>query len=773
MDTKHITTLLTLAGALVWTGCFPEAEVVWGDEPPPGYAPPGENAPEEEESSQLEPFGPTYAADLVQGTADDPVADCAASAPGLAADTAGLAPGGRYGVGRPEIDVDGRADRDYLMNEFASATAAVARERPLSAGCIEEGIAGRAVAAVSVEGGAVGALLRHAADVAGEPAWRKGSADRGDLRAALEAICAQVVARFDPVTGEPVEPELADVRCGPGQGQLPAELEAALTPVVWAIHDGVAVREAMDRELEARDAEFWRRHGGRGLLAANDNEGFNSGFEEDRRYLTRERGKLYGAAAAIADAVQSVDWRAFSGDDVSWDFETPAGWVMVRGSGADSYGADTPETLLLVDLGGNDTHLDEVASNRSGSNSVSVVVDVDGEEFYGYDQASATANLSGPRLPRDQDGAVEVAGQVTGGTASSRARQGAARNGIAMLFDLGAESDRYVALRASQGYAHQGVGVLFDEGGADVYVAEQASQGSAQFGIGLAIDLGNEDDVRRSTNASQGYGFVRGVGLLYDEGGDDDYRCSPDSGGNPLYVAPQMPGEANSSMCQGAGQGFRITDATHSLAGGVGVLVDVTGDDRYEAGVYAQGVGYWEGFGLLSDRSGLDTYDAYYYAQGSAAHFGVGYLADGGPGGDVFQSSLEARTFVLGAANDFSVGVFVNEAGDDVYQIPDRGAGVGSCGSVAVFVDNGGMDTYVGEPGATVAGLAQAVSCGDNRDFATYAVFLDVGGMDDWRVSSGELGNDTEWVQTAGDLGTRRGLGADVAGGDSGVHVGR
>ena len=760
--TAHLSAL-TLS--CLFAGCFPSAPPVWGEAPP-------EVPPEEEAPDPLEPFGPTVASALTAGVADDPVADCAPSAAGLAAELAGLTPGARLGVGAPEIDVAGRPDRPYLQDEFVLGTAAVARDRPFGAGCVEEGVAGRAVAAAARDGASVGALIRHAADVAGVPAWRGADGDRGDAQTALEAICAQSVVTFDPATGEQIPPDVADLACGPGEGELPADLAGALTPVLWAIHDGVAARKGMDALHEARTADFWRDHGGRSLLAGKTQDGFNAGFEEDRVYLDVDRGHLYGAAAAIADAVQSVDWSAFRGrEGVRYDFPTPAGWVRVRGAEPDTYGADEPETLLLVDLGGADVHHDEVASNRSGMNAVSVVIDLDGADDYAYPEA-AGANLDRPLLPRDVDGTVDVPDQIAGGSASLAARQGAARNGIAMLFDLGSDGDRYVALRASQGYAHQGVGVLFDEGGADTYAAEQASQGAGQFGLGLLVDLGREDDVRRATNTSQGYGYVGGVGLLFDQGGDDLYACSPDSGGNPTYISPPMPGEANASMCQGAGQGFRIKDETFSLAGGVGALVDAEGDDRYEAGVFAQGVGYWQGFGLLSDRSGSDVYDAYYYAQGAAAHFGTGYLADGGSGSDVFQSSLEARNFVLGAAQDFSVAVFVNESGDDTYQMPDRGAGVASCGSVALFVDNEGTDVYRA-PVGEVAGYANGRGCGSNSNYTGTAVFLDVGGQDRYDVSAEEPANDARWQRADGPDGTVRAFARDTASGDSGVHVGR
>jgi hypothetical protein len=649
--------------------------------------------------------------------------------------------------------------------------ALVARDRPLSTGCLEEGVAGGAVAAATGEG-AVEGMLRHAADVLGAGAWAASGAARQGFEAAARAVCARFAPEptVDLATGEAIPPDVEDLPCGPAEGELPGDLRQALAPVMWAIHDGVVARMELDAQLEARDPGFWRDHGGKGLLASRDMEAYDAAFPEDRAFLAADRGQLYGAAAALAGAVEAVDWAAFRGrEGVRYDFQTPAGWIRVRGAEADRYPPAAEDTLLLVDLGGDDVHLDQVASNTSGANAVSVVVDVGGADTYGYEQAM-TAALDGPRLPPDGDGVVAVEGQVRGASASEAARQGAARNGIAMLFDLGGGEDRYVALRASQGYAHQGVGVLFDDGGEDSYLAETAAQGAGQFGIGILLDLGPEGDVRRSSHASQGFGYVAGVGVLYDAGGDDLYRCHPDHGGDPAYVAPQMPGEANSSMCQGAGLGFRIRDEDHALAGGVGVLVDREGDDAYEAGVYAQGTGYWQGFGLLSDRSGSDRYDAFYYAQGAAAHFGVGILADGGAGNDHVGGRLEAQTMVMGAAQDFAVGVFVNEGGDDTYALPARAGAAAMCGSVTVFVDNGGRDAYAA-PAGQAAGVARARDCGENVDVVSTAVFLDASGQDAWDVPGEGRANDRRWRSARPEDPGARAVGEDTQGVDSGVHV--
>jgi hypothetical protein len=64
--------------------------------------------------------------------------------------------------------------------------------------------------------------------------------------------------------------------------------------------------------------------------------------------------------------------------------------------------------------------------------------------------------------------------------------------------------------------------------------------------------------------------------------------------------------------------------------GGIGLLCDLAGDDRYEAGEVSQCAGWLFGMGILYDRSGRDQYHGTRYSQGAAAHGGVGILADDG-----------------------------------------------------------------------------------------------------------------------------------------------
>ena len=617
-----------------------------------------------------------------------------------------------------------------LKDEFRLAQLDALRTAPHAAGCIE-GQNAAVLDALADGAHPVAEMIRHAARglnvELGEQ--RPYAASLDALDDAIEGLCA--------VAGD----------CSAATGDLPEDLRAALARVVWSIRAGLIAQYGRDKPSSGRDADFWRDNGGHGLLFTTTGAGFGHDHPTDRAYLSAPRAAVYVAAARIAHAVEDTDWSAFEGRaGVRFDLETAAGAIVVRDAADDRYEQDRA-VLLLVDLGGDDVHHDAVASNLTGANAVSVAIDLGGDDEY-------LAGSDDPRHVGDR-----ARGRIS---LSDGYRQGAARNGIAMLFDLGDGGDTYEARRASQGYAHQGVGVLFDGGGDDRYVTESAAQGAAQFGIALAIDAGAGDDDRRSVHASQGFGYAGGVGILFAGGGDDSYLCDPQVGGDDLlFPAPQTPDGANVSLCQGAGFGFRSDDPKTSLSGGLGILRDRAGDDRYQVGVMGQGVGYWQGVGLLSDGAGADRYDGLIYAQGAAVHFGAGVLADDGDGDDAYGTELEPDTVTLGAAHDFGVGVSINEGGADRYRIRGVSAGAAQQGGVGLFIDNAGGDRYE----ATSIQSGGVARIGELVGVRTIAIMIDAGGVDEYVYPRGPAAptEGGQWGPGEGEAAHGAGLDTDEA----------
>lgn len=609
----------------------------------------------------------------------------------------------------------------------------------------------------------VAALIRRAAELVDRPFDAPPvppAPDVADLASAIEALCAG-----------PAAP------CAHASGEVPPDLGKALAPVLRAVHAALTARGALNPG--GRTHDFWWSAGGHLLLPQKVTPRPDPSLPDDAAYLLgADRARLYAAAAQLAWAIESVDWSAFRGQlGPSFELPTAAGIIRVRDGAAHTHAADGVPVLLSLDLGGDDVYLGPIASNSSGANAVSVAIDLGGADRYTYAAVPSPADREG-LPPADSDG--RYLGDTNFGPVSfSRwSRQGAARNGVALLFDLGEDNDRYESLRYSQGYAHQGVGVLFDGGGDDTYVAEALAQGAAQFGIGLAIDAGAGRDVRSSFTYSQGFGYVGAAGFLIDGGGDDEYRCNhgdPAQGGIRLYYSPQMATDGNSSFCQGAGFGMRgQTRATH-LSGGLGILRDLGGDDRYEASVFAQGTGYWQGTGILSDASGSDLYDAYYYVQGGAAHYAVGVLADDGEGNDRFNTIRPGRYVALGSGHDFSLGALLNEGGNDEYRIPALSAGASNCNGIGVLVDARGADRYEA-PSDYGSGMGNASpDCATSRPNAkSVGIMIDAGGADQYIYPASSFPVPVEnglWGHARAGLPSEHGGGIDGEG-EPGLHPG-
>ena len=98
----------------------------------------------------------------------------------------------------------------------------------------------------------------------------------------------------------------------------------------------------------------------------------------------------------------------------------------------------------------------------------------------------------------------------------------------------------------------------------------------------------------------------------------------------------ETPGQELRAVLGGGALGFAI-GARPRAGGGIGVLYDRSGNDFYNAEIYAQGTSYWYSLGMLIDERGQDIYNATQYAQGAGVHLSIGYLCDGA-GDDSYHS---------------------------------------------------------------------------------------------------------------------------------------
>lgn len=283
------------------------------------------------------------------------------------------------------------------------------------------------------------------------------------------------------------------------------------------------------------------------------------------------------------------------------------------------------------------------------------------------------------------------------------------------------QSDAAALESGAQGFGLFGTGILYDAGGDDTYSGLAACQGCGIYGTGLLIDGGGNDRYE-CYQQGQGFGFTGGVGLLLDVTGNDTYIANDT---DIKYPSAQSK-EHNGSLSQGFGFGRRgdYLDG-HSWAGGVGLLVDGAGDDAYSCGIFGQGGAYWYGVGILADKGGDDSYLGQWYCQGSAAHFALGILQDTA-GNDKYSSKMN---MCGGAGHDFSLGWLEDRAGNDAYDMPNLSLGGGNANGVGVFCDVAGDDNYLSS-GVTL-GQGGVAGSGSVRDFImTLGVFVDGGGAD-------------------------------------------
>jgi len=280
------------------------------------------------------------------------------------------------------------------------------------------------------------------------------------------------------------------------------------------------------------------------------------------------------------------------------------------------------------------------------------------------------------------------------------------RLGVGLLIDH-AGDDVYHLDMGSGGAGFGGLGILFDVKGNDTYMGNRLTQGAAIGGLGFLLDAAGNDHYT-SQGFAIGFGGPLGVGGVIDITGDDRYQCG---GTYPsVYNAQDAPkGKPGDSLYQydcfglGAGSGQRILTKKPER------------QDYSLAG----------GWGILLDMEGHDHYDSANFSQGEGYFFGTGMKLDL-DGDDEHQ----AARYGHGASAHFGVGLFIDRHGDDRYGSsgPSYNGGVAWDSSVSLMVDAGkGRDTYAFDRST---GLGRA-------DYSGWGLFIDEGGADLYHAKSG------------------------------------
>ena len=358
--------------------------------------------------------------------------------------------------------------------------------------------------------------------------------------------------------------------------------------------------------------------------------------------------------------------------------KTSLGWILIGGNANNVY---TSDAVAIIDIGGDDVYRGSalatgtIGETKQSRSAVKIIVDFSGNDHYFGDDFASIAGAVG---------------------------------GIGVIVDIKGR-DTYQGGRLSQGAALCGVGILHDLNGDDVYVGNAFSQGAALFGLGILSDRSGSDRYT-APRFAQGFGSTRGFGLLRDDHGNDSYfadNSAPSSYGTP---------DVYDGWSQGVGCGIRGFSS-----GGLGVLVDGNGDDRYQAGNFSQGAGYFFSLGTLIDVEGNDHFNASRYAQGAAAHQAIGTLIDRS-GNDYYRGRVAASQ---AGAWDMAVAILEDRSGNDKYEAEGFAQAAGAMTAVAILHDWDGDDRY-----DAISGQAHGDSrpyCGSQGE-KNLAVLIDSGG---------------------------------------------
>jgi hypothetical protein len=555
-----------------------------------------------------------------------------------------------------------------------------------------------------------------------------------------DGLAASVLALWEASGKKP--PRRYQNRLRAGALQVPPDLAKTAAMLLYAEADAIKWRNLAFRRLSER----YKLQD----LYVHILEPGQSDFDfirDDLMRLTDLKLLFTGAenlAAAVDKAVDALSHRQKDSADFHFEADTPFGKVVLDGAGDDVYPAGQ-SYALLIDTAGDDTYYSGAATT-SAADPVSILIDLAGSDKY----------LETPELERKelQDFPARKGWH-------SRPNSCAAVMGCAFLVDL-AGDDRYAAINNTQAYAGYGVAVLMDCAGNDTYNCYQTGQGSALFGIAALSDRAG-DDTYRCFTTSQGFGGTKGFGLLVDGAGNDSYTAEVVQIDFPSAQDPKH----NGNLAQGVGCGERADFTTgHSLAGGIGTLVDLAGNDNYVSDIMAPGMGYWFGLGILADGGGNDSYTGYWYNQGSAAHFAVGILYDAS-GDDVYRAPC---SMVQGAGHDYSLGFLIDEAGSDSYTAAGISLGGGNANGIGIFWDKSGDDSYHTSANVTL-GRANIASRGSARDFdLCLGLFLDTDGNDSYTDAYPFAKNNASWLQKGQDtehpLATEVGVGVDTTSGN-------
>lgn len=211
---------------------------------------------------------------------------------------------------------------------------------------------------------------------------------------------------------------------------------------------------------------------------------------------------------------------------------------------------------------------------------------------------------------------------------------------------------------------------VIDLGGNDGYVDGVTS---LQRPVLVLIDLDGNDIYRSAKPGVQG-AAVLGVSMVLDLAGDDKYQAQDVAQGSAIGGVGMLIDYAGNDEYLG------LRRVQGQAIGGVGILIDRAGSDDYRAAMWGQGFGGPLGFGMLDDIEGED----HYFCGG---HWPDSYEET--PGLEGWGQGVGAG--IRQVANG-GIGVILDGGGDDVYEFDYLAHGGGYWCGVGFARDFGGSD---------------------------------------------------------------------------------
>ena len=225
--------------------------------------------------------------------------------------------------------------------------------------------------------------------------------------------------------------------------------------------------------------------------------------------------------------------------------------------------------------------------------------------------------------------------------------------------------------------------------------------------------------------------YLQPCAIIIDLGGDDEYRGG--AGGTDTTLKFSVSIDIKGKDVYWSDNSFAIAAGL----GGIGVLIDMKGDDHYRSLNHSQGMGAF-GWGILWDYEGDDIYAGHTAVQG-AGFCGGGLLYDAG-GNDRYEAHLYSQAFGFVGG----LGVIWDVDGNDSYACTgasvdkiryadhhvtlSQGFGYGYrpdySGGVGLLVECSGNDSYVsdifGQGASYWFALGAIYDMGGNDNYSSY-----------------------------------------------------